>query len=552
MPKRIAIIGAGATGMTATKGCLEQGLEPVVFEKTNYTGGLWRYQENLDVNGIASVMQSTIINSSKEMSAFSDFPPPPEYPNYMHNTKMVSYFDLYSEKFNFINYVRFRHEILSLELADDYEETGKWKLRARNLDKTEDNIIEEIFDGVMVCTGHHGTISMPTFPGQDQFKGTVMHTHSLKTVKDFEKKTVVVVGIGNSGGDAAVESSYVAKQVYLSTRRGSWIFNRVGTNGRPFDQMMHRRFLVELFNRLPYKVVCHAVEMLLNSTFDHEDYQLRPKHRCFSQHIMVNDALPNRILSGTIKIKSDIDHFTEDGVVFKGETEVTPCDVVVMATGYRVNFPFLSETILPIHQNKVRLYKYQFIPHLKHPHTLAFISLAQPIGALLPIGELQSRWYALLMSGKLQLPKRELMEKDIDAKVDFHKRFYESERHTIQVDWVPFMDELSKEVGCHPPLWKYLFTDFKLFLTLFFDACAPYQYRLVGPNAWQGAREALLTIQDRIQAPLKTNSVKNNEPKKPKRSIFRNFTMIHFSILIAFISIFFSVTSVLSLMFRYI
>ena len=88
--KRIAIIGAGASGMTSAKACLEQNLEPVVFEKTNYTGGLWRFQNKVTEDGIASVMQSTIINSSKEMSAFSDFPPPADYPNYMHNTKQVS------------------------------------------------------------------------------------------------------------------------------------------------------------------------------------------------------------------------------------------------------------------------------------------------------------------------------------------------------------------------------------------------------------------------------------------------------------------------------
>lgn len=76
MPK-VCVLGAGATGMTATKACLEQGFDVVVYERTNYTGGLWRYQEKLDENGTASVMKSTIINSSKEMSAFSDFPPPP-------------------------------------------------------------------------------------------------------------------------------------------------------------------------------------------------------------------------------------------------------------------------------------------------------------------------------------------------------------------------------------------------------------------------------------------------------------------------------------------
>ncbi len=85
---RIGIIGGGASGATAAKACFEEGFDVVVYERTNYTGGLWRYHEE-DVDGVASVAKSTIINSSKEMSAFSDFPPPPEYPNYMHNTKMV-------------------------------------------------------------------------------------------------------------------------------------------------------------------------------------------------------------------------------------------------------------------------------------------------------------------------------------------------------------------------------------------------------------------------------------------------------------------------------
>ena len=88
---RIGIIGGGASGATACKACLEEGFDVVVYERTHYTGGLWRYHEE-DVDGVASVAKSTIINSSKEMSAFSDFPPPPEFPNYMHNTKMVFIF----------------------------------------------------------------------------------------------------------------------------------------------------------------------------------------------------------------------------------------------------------------------------------------------------------------------------------------------------------------------------------------------------------------------------------------------------------------------------
>ena len=87
---KIGIIGAGASGATACKACLEEGFDVIVFEQTDDTGGLWRYRDQV-INGVASVFKSTILNSSKELTAFSDFPPPKEFPNFMHNTKMVSF-----------------------------------------------------------------------------------------------------------------------------------------------------------------------------------------------------------------------------------------------------------------------------------------------------------------------------------------------------------------------------------------------------------------------------------------------------------------------------
>lgn len=87
--KTVAIIGAGICGMAVAKVCLENDLKPVVFERTKFVGGLWRYRELVE-SGQASVMQNTIVNSSKEMTAFSDFPFPSDYPNFMPNNFMVS------------------------------------------------------------------------------------------------------------------------------------------------------------------------------------------------------------------------------------------------------------------------------------------------------------------------------------------------------------------------------------------------------------------------------------------------------------------------------
>jgi dimethylaniline monooxygenase (N-oxide forming) len=123
----------------------------------------------------------------------------------------VKYFDLYGEQFQYEKYVRFRHRIVKLEPNDDYEETGKWKVTAKNLNIEEE--ITEVFDGVMVCTGHHVQPLIPEFKDQDKYRGKIMHTHSYKKPDGFENKKVVVIGIGNSGGDAVVELSTVAEKV---------------------------------------------------------------------------------------------------------------------------------------------------------------------------------------------------------------------------------------------------------------------------------------------------------------------------------------------------
>lgn len=506
MGKSICIIGGGASGITAAKACIEEGHEYVIYEMYKDFGGLWRYRDE-DVNGLASVAAATIINSSKEMSAFSDFPPRAEYPNYMHNSKMIQYIEDYAAKVGCIDNMKFQHKVLSVKKAASFNEDGRWDVEVEDMQTKKS--FTKTYDGVMVCTGHHVTPSMATFPGQEKFKGQILHTHSYKRPAEFVGKRVVVVGIGNSGGDVAVELSMVNPKVLLSTRRGAWVVHRVGPAGKPFDSLFLRRWVNFLFNHVPYRIVCSTSENFINYHFDHTQYKIKPKHRIFEQHIMVNDALPNRILSGTIELKNNIDRFTETGVVFQGDSEETPCDVVIMATGYKVDFPFIDQSLVPVIDNKVDLYKYVFAPNLQpHPETLAFIALAQPIGALFPIAEMHSRWYALIMSGKVRLPAQEKMNRDIEKKHKYlESRYYGGPRNTLQVDWINYMDELAEQIGCKPNVSKYFFKDFSLWWHLVSGPCFPYQYRLVGPHKWEEAREAILTANQRIKAPLLTREL---------------------------------------------
>ncbi|RWS22088.1 dimethylaniline monooxygenase [N-oxide-forming] 5-like protein, partial [Leptotrombidium deliense] len=202
--KQICVVGAGASGLTAIKQCLDQKFNVYCFEKTDSLGGLWRYREEA-INGVASGPKSTIITSSKEMSAFSDFPPPSEYPNFMDSSKMYQYFELYATRFDLLRHIRYKHAVRNVAPNDDYEWTGKWKVTIFN--EHENKLFEREFDGVMVCVGHHAKPYIPKFPGQQNFNGKIIHTRSFKTAKEFENKVAVVVGIGNSGADAAVDLS---------------------------------------------------------------------------------------------------------------------------------------------------------------------------------------------------------------------------------------------------------------------------------------------------------------------------------------------------------
>ncbi|KAH6934859.1 hypothetical protein HPB50_001543 [Hyalomma asiaticum] len=497
--KKVCIVGAGSSGLTCARQMLDYGFDVVLYERSADTGGLWAYHDD-DVDGQASVMRTTIINTSKEMSAFSDFPPPKDLPNYMHNTKMLSYFRSYADHFGVTKHVKTKHDVVQVTPAADYEKTGRWDVVVRDLEKNTDRT--ETFDAVAV------------FKGQEKFRGNIVHTHSLKNADKFRNRRVAVIGIGNSAVDAVVDVSYVALETYLSTRRGAWVAKRVGPNGMPIDIFLVTRLKNYISSILPESVSNDYVENILNSYFNHEVYGLKPKHRYNAQHPTVNDALPNLILSGKVRVKKDIVEFTEDGVLFQGDDKVTVLDDVILATGYQIKFPFLPKDVVSVVDNQVQLYKYVFPPHLQHP-TLAVIGLIQPVGAIFPIAELQSRWMAELLSNKRALPSEEAMFEDIRKKRDsMRHRYVASPRHTIQVDWINYMDELASQIGARPNMLKYFFTDNELFRALL-GPCVPYQFRLEGPHPWPGARQAIMDSRQRVMYPLNDRCKSFSKKKRP-------------------------------------
>ncbi|GFR79972.1 dimethylaniline monooxygenase [N-oxide-forming] [Elysia marginata] len=296
--RRVLIVGAGCSGLAAIKSCLDEGLQPLCIERSTDIGGLWNYKDN-DATGNAGIYRSLVINTSKEMMMFSDFPPPESFPPFLTHEKVLEYFRLYANHFGLLRYIRFGAEVRRVSKADDYQETGRWKVeyvwrratrkRSRGIStdeaynssdtesdtiQTTDSTIHDLFDGVMICTGHHSVPYIPQIPGLAAFQGHVLHSRSYKESAPFLGKRVVILGMGNSAVDIACDLAKSAKQVYLSSRRGCWLVPRTTFWGLPADMLANSRVVFTL----PYRLLDWLVQVQANFRVDHEAYGLRPHH----------------------------------------------------------------------------------------------------------------------------------------------------------------------------------------------------------------------------------------------------------------------------------
>nr|XP_006128857.1 dimethylaniline monooxygenase [N-oxide-forming] 2 [Pelodiscus sinensis] len=507
MVHKVAIIGAGVSGLASIKGCLDEGLEPTCFERSDDIGGLWRFKDKVE-DGRASIYQSVFTNSSKEMSCFSDFPMPEHFPNFLHNTRFLEYLRLYAKRFDLGRHIRFKTTVVSVRKCHDFPTTGQWTVVTESDGKQE----SATFDAIMVCMGHHieSHIPLQSFPGIEKFKGQYFHSREYKTPEGFQGKTVVVIGMGNSASDIAVELCQTAKRVTLSTRGGSWVMSRVYDDGYPWDTIFHTRFSNLIRSVLPWPLLKRVYERKMNTWFNHENYGLVPLNRALMKEPVFNDDLPSRILCGSVAVRPIVKEFTETAAIFEDGTVEENVDVVIFATGYGFSFPFLEESVIKVENNEAPLYKHVFPPKLEKP-TLAVIGLIQPLGPIMPNAELQARWATRVFKGLTQLPSESTMMADIVKRREKRIKWFGTSRsQTLQTDHIEYLDELAEGAGARPRILPLLLKDPRLALTMYFGPCSPFQFRLTGPGKWDGARNAILTQKARIIKPTRTREVRGS------------------------------------------
>jgi len=168
----------------------------------------------------------------------------------------------------------------------------------------------------------------------------------------------------------------------------------------------------------------------------------QPDHKLLEAHPTISSELLPRIGHGDIDVKPNIDRFEGSRVLF-ADGSGEEIDLVVYCTGYKISFPFLAPELVTAEDNRVRLYRR--VVSIENPG-LYFIGLIQPLGAIMPIAELQSEWVADLLEGSAVLPATGTMRNVVEREDRrMAKRYVASKRHTIQVDFYPYMRTLRRE-----------------------------------------------------------------------------------------------------------
>lgn len=423
IPNRVCIIGAGSSGIAACKVLQEHGIPYDCYEASDRIGGNWAFD---NPNNMSSAYKSLFINTSRPRMQYSDYPMPDSYPVFPHHTQIAEYFNNYVDHFGVREHIHFNTVVSNAVPLDE----GGWEV-------TLQDGSAQRYRAVLVASGHHWDPRWPDPPFPGHFTGDVMHSHYYREPDPYIDKRVLVLGFGNSAMDIAVETSRVSAMTYLSVRRGFHILPKY-IFGMPLDQLPVPPWMPSIVQRKVYGVILR----LLTGKFS--EYGLpEPDHKALHAHPTISSDILNRIAHGRVQVKPNIQELAGEEVVFVDGSRAR-IDSIIYCTGYKVTFPFFKPEVIKADQNELPLYLRVFHARYKD---LFFIGLLQPLGAIMPLAEIQSIWVSKYLLGEYALPLQDRLEQRIQHEREVvRKRYGNSPRHTMQVDYEPYVRSVLKEM----------------------------------------------------------------------------------------------------------
>ena len=356
MADRVCVIGAGSSGLAAAKNLLQCGFATDVIEREDDLGGNWNYGKPF-----ARVYKSTHTISSKPGTQYPDFPMPASFPDYPHHTQILAYLRAYAGHFGVTPCIRFGTAVQSVEPEREGMRDTKWRVVTGTGETT--------YDALFVANGHNWSPKIPEYPGN--FAGESMHSAHYRTPDVFRGKRVLVVGGGNSGCDIVVEAAQFGERALHSTRRGYFYMPKY-LFGRPADQVGDRMLALGMPLALRRAIATLSCRLLVGSPT--KLGLPAPDHALFETHPVVNTLLPYYVGHGDIVPRPDIARFEGKTVHFV-DGSAAEVDLIVFATGYNIEFPFIDRRHLNWMEGRPRLHHNVFHPVYD---TLFVCGLIQP------------------------------------------------------------------------------------------------------------------------------------------------------------------------------
>ncbi|KAM5351077.1 hypothetical protein ACJ41O_003800 [Fusarium nematophilum] len=320
---KIAVIGAGITGITSAAHSIGHGFEVVIFEagtKDN-VGGIWSRVNETSGLQIHSLMYR--------------FHPSVQWNRgYPDRQQIISQVRQLWERYGLRERTRFNTKIERVYQDDQ----GKWIVNDPSLGR---------FAGVVAAVGTCGAPKMPKITGMDSFHGPIYHSSEL-TGKDVKDKKMVIIGGGASAVEA-LEFAFAedAAKVTILSRSDKWIIPR----NIVVDALLS-------FNILGHETLLSFIpEFLIRKLFYRDLEYLAPAEKgIFTDTPMVNSDIMDKLREGKAEwVRCDIEEFVDRGIVVNrrargvpkggpGHEETIDADVVVMATGFkRPSLSFLPD-----------------------------------------------------------------------------------------------------------------------------------------------------------------------------------------------------------------
>ncbi len=415
---KLCIIGGGPIGIGLARELNEGGIDYDLYEAEADLGGVWN-----GAGAAGRVYPSLHLISPKFNTQVPDYPMPAHYPAYPNHSLMLEYIRSYARDFGVYDKALLNTAVAWIEPSG----TG-WEVETASGDY-------RFYDFVAVCNGAQRLPRYPSPPYPGRFTGEIMHSMHYKSPDQVRGRRVLVVGAGNSGCDIAVDAAHNGCLVYHSTRRGYHYFPKF-IDGKPTPQWM-----LQLGSKFSSReeTLAYMQQVFKLAGFDGTDYGLPlPDHPLDGAHPIMNSQILYHIGHGDILPKPDIHRFDGGNVYFTDGSSIE-IDVVIYATGYDRDYPFIDPALLEWQQDIPDLFIHLVPRNLDNIMFLGFANAAAGLGDGLRLQGQFVRSYISAYRRQSNGLRKFLAAKRQDTP-DLGQDYYlNSHRHLWEVDFWKFL-----------------------------------------------------------------------------------------------------------------